>query len=445
MKRRLATLLLTLIALSATAQNGVNLPFSQYAISMSSSISTTPLASSMGGVVYTRSGSNFVNPYNPASYASLQMESFVFDISMNLNSSRLTSGGQSVKDFDGSLSSIAIAFPVTKFWKTSLGLLPFSSTNYQTVVTQSIPGTTEQVKNIYDGSGGVSQFIWGNAFNILGGDPAKPSLQAGFNLNYLYGAMSQAITYDFVASDENYYQDTRRQKDTRVSNLTFDLGLLYRQPLNADYTLTAGLSIQLPQRLTVKDQSLIYTFVGTTTAEYTLDTIFPARGASSEYNSHLEQPLGVGLGLAIERNDRWTVALDMAYAPYSGLKYEEGIANPIFGDNGLRYGSNYRVALGGGWLGNPMASNYIGRMGLTGGVHYEHGVLDLALANGDWTLNEWGCSAGITFPMRKGRSKLVLTASYSNFGDSDLLCSEVLSIGLSLSSNERWFVKRKYN
>lgn len=47
--------------------------------------------------------------------------------------------------------------------------------------------------------------------------------------------------------------------------------------------------------------------------------------------------------------------------------------------------------------------------------------------------------------MRKGRSQFVLTFNYSNFGNVDLLRTETFFIGLVLSSNERWFVKRKYN
>lgn len=443
MYRRIAiTVLILCLPMVLSAQNGVNSPFSQYGLSQTQLPMSTPFAGSMGGVVYSRSGNNFINPFNPASYASIQKESFVFDISMTLENTRLTSGTATLSSFDGSLSSLAVAFPITDWWKTSAGLLPYSYTNYSTVVQQTVPGTSQQVRNVYDGSGGISQIYWGNAFNILGGaDGSKPSLQAGFNLNYLYGNISRAITYDFVASDTSYYQDTRRQKNTRVNNLTFDLGLIYRHPLGEDYSLTVGLTCKLPQTLTVQDESLIYTYLTSSGTEYILDTVFPARGKSSAYDSKLTQPLGVGIGVALERNHRWEVAIDAFYAAHSGMKYEEGIANPVFGESGLQYTDNYRIAIGGGWLGNPEAVRYIGRMGLTGGLHYERGKLSLDAA----TLDEWGAGMGITFPMRKGRSQFVLTLNYSNFGNVDLLRTETFSVGLVLSSNERWFVKRKYN
>ncbi|MBQ7279107.1 MAG: hypothetical protein IJR13_00050 [Bacteroidales bacterium] len=448
MYRRFAIITLALLAfLTAGAQNGVNAPYSQYGFSQTSLPNTTPFAASMGGIVTTRSGYNYVNPFNPASYASIQGESFVFDISMSLVSSRLSDASQSMRDFDGGLTSIAIAFPIFDWWKTSLGLLPYSSTLYESVLIGDVGMGTQQVKTIYDGKGGISQFYWGNGFNIIGsGETAgEQSLQLGFNINYLRGTIAEGITYDFIASDTTFFVDTRRQSETDLSNVTFDLGALYRQPLNENYTLSAGLSCKLPRTMKVDDKAMIYTFANSSAQEYILDTIFPARGETGEFESTLKQPFSISVGLALERNHLWSVGLDFSYAEYNGMKYEEGNSTPLFGKSSLIYDNNYRIALGGGWLGDQGAPTYWGRMGFTGGVHYEHGKLCLELANGQWTLNEWGAGLGITFPMRKGRSQLVLTASYTNFGNADMLRSEIWALGITLSSNERWFVKRKYN
>ena len=151
MYRRFAIITLALLAfLTAGAQNGVNAPYSQYGFSQTSLPNTTPFAASMGGIVTTRSGYNYVNPFNPASYASIQGESFVFDISMSLVSSRLSDASQSMRDFDGGLTSISIAFPIFDWWKTSLGLLPYSSTLYESVLIGDVGMGTQQVKTIYE-------------------------------------------------------------------------------------------------------------------------------------------------------------------------------------------------------------------------------------------------------------------------------------------------------
>ena len=47
--------------------------------------------------------------------------------------------------------------------------------------------------------------------------------------------------------------------------------------------------------------------------------------------------------------------------------------------------------------------------------------------------------------MRKGRSVLNLSLSYSSFGTPDLLQRNMITFGLSIGSCESWFVKRKFN
>ena len=84
--------LMSLMSLSAKAQNGFNLPYSQYGLGVSELPFNMPVASRMGGVVYTRQGNNIINPFNPASYGSIEKESFVFDMGFNIQLSRLTSG-----------------------------------------------------------------------------------------------------------------------------------------------------------------------------------------------------------------------------------------------------------------------------------------------------------------------------------------------------------------
>ena len=126
--------LLSLISIKAEAQNGFNLPYSQYGLGVSELPFNMPMAARMGGVVYTRSGNNYINPFNAASYGSIEMESFVFDIGFNVQTCRLTSGTQKAKDADGNLSYLAVGMPVTNWLKVAVGLMPYSTIDYLTVV-----------------------------------------------------------------------------------------------------------------------------------------------------------------------------------------------------------------------------------------------------------------------------------------------------------------------
>ena len=438
------SILISLVALlglgsGVEAQNGFNIPFSQYGIGSSDLPYSHPNAYRMGGTVYSRASRNTVNPFNPASYAAVETESFVFDIGVNIQSCVLRNDANSQTDADGNIAYLTIAFPVTKWWKTSAGILPYSTVNYESTQTHLDPNTLSDVKTVYAGNGGVTQYYWGSAFNI------GKRLSLGFNLNYLNGSITRAITYDFQGNDSTYCVNSRRQKDTYVSNLLIDLGLQYHQPLGERHTLHLGATCRLPRDMQLDDEALVYTYYGANGAEYLFDTIFPLQGTPNTYLSQLHQPLAIGVGLSLERNDRWEVALDGYYAPYSGLRYIENPDYNIFGASALREQTNYRVALGGEWKGDADAGSYWRRIGISAGVYYNSGRLALEVGNQQYSLDEIGGGLGFSLPMRKGRSVLTLALGYSSFGNTDLLRRDCLTVGLTIGSCERWFVKRKYN
>lgn len=435
-----ALMLLMLFPMVGEAQNGFNIPYSQFGIGLSDLPYNMPSAYSMGGVSYSRASKNMVNPFNPASYATVEPQSFVFDIGINIQSSTLRQGDKSLSDADGTVAYLAIAFPLTKWWKTSFGLMPYSQVDYESVENHADVLTGTPVKTIYAGNGGVSQIYWGNGFNI------GKRLSLGFNVNYLYGSITRAITYDFQNGDTAFYMNSRRQKDTYISSLLFDFGLQYRQPLGEKYSLNLGLTLRTPRsNMTAREEALVYTFVTNGNSEYLVDTIFPAAGKENSYESTLEQPLAVGFGLALERNNRWQVALDGYYSAMSGLKYTENIDYNIFGSNSLQYGPNWRIALGVEWMGDADASSYWARIGVRGGIYYNSGRLNLSLNSSDYQLNEFGGGLGIALPMRKGQSVLNISVGYSRFGNIDLLQRDCFTMGISVGSCERWFGKRKYN
>ena len=57
----------------------------------------------------------------------------------------------------------------------------------------------------------------------------------------------------------------------------------------------------------------------------------------------------------------------------------------------------------------------------------------------------WGSGLGAALPMRKGKSLLNLSVGYRSVGNKDLLQRNCLTIGIGVSTCERWFAKRKYN
>lgn len=427
---------------NAQAQNGFNMPYSQFGIGISDLPYTIPMTSRTGGVVYTLSGDNFINPFNPASYGSIGTESFVFDMGANIQMTRLQNNDKSVKDADGNISHITFGLPITSWWKLGGGLLNYTSVDYAST-SQGMYLDSSIVKTVYDGTGGVNIAFVGSAFNLLGEDKEERRLQLGFNVNYHTGRVQHAITYSFVSIDSTHYKPSRRYKETKVGNVTFDLGLQYWEPLGENYTLGVGLVYKPYRKMNVTDIALIYTFYPSD--QSIADTIFPASGESPEFTSTLEQDHTFGIGLSFERNDSWRVSADATFAGWAGMKYTEGVNPPIMGESAITYGPYSRYVLGFEKIGVMDASTYWGRISWSVGFNTDQGLMRLMIGGEEQVIDAWGFGLGATLPMRKGRSLLTLSVGYRSLGNKDLLQRNSLTIGISVSTCERWFVKRRYN
>ena len=431
-------------ASGSTAQNSFNMPYSQFGVGTTDLPYVLPTLTRMGGVVHTRSGNNYINPFNPASYGSIGMESFVFDMGVSIQLTRLENSSDHASDADGNISHLMVGMPLTKWWKVAAGLLPYSSVDYVSVQEGAYNNGLNTVKNIYEGNGGINMVFVGSAFNILGsGMESGRRLQAGFNVELLTGHIQRALSYSFQNVDTTHFMNKRRYKETKLANVVFDLGLQYWEPLGERYTLGVGLTYKPYRKLDIDEEMLVYTYH--TSDQSLADTIFPAAGDPTTIGSTLELDHTFGIGLSLERNQRWLVAADATFAGWSGMKYTEGTDTPLFGQSTTTTGPYSRYALGFEKIGSMDASSYWGRISWSAGIHTERGAMSLQVTVREEVINEWGCGLGAALPMRKGRSLLTLSVDYRSFGNKDLLQRRCLSFGIAVSSCERWFSKRKYN
>lgn len=423
------------------AQNGFNVPFSQFGLGSSELPFNLPIVSRQGGTVYTLAGNNFVNPFNPASYGAIETESFVFDMGLGVQLGTLRDNNESLFDADGNLGYLLMAMPLTKWWKLAAGLMPYSTVDYESVALQNEPTYNGTVKTIYGGTGGVNEVMMGTAFNVLRGKDKRPDVQVGFNVNYLTGSIERSIAYTFLGNDTTFFVNSSRYKKTTVRNFTFDVGVQVRQQLGKKSVLTVGAVYKPYLDMKVNDIALIRTFVGSAI----LDTVFPAVGEDPGFSSQLERPQTIGVGVSLELDKRWRMAVDATFAAWQGMKYTEGMTPSIMGNSTVRYSHCNRYAVGLERMGSMDASTYWGRISWSLGAHLTQGALQVNIGGTDRSLGERGFGGGATLPMRKGKSLLTLSVAYNSLGERDVLQRNTVTFGIAVSSCERWFFKRKYN
>jgi len=162
MKKIIVAALLAGMVIQSSAQSGTNSPYSQYGLGTLAS-QATGFNRGMNGLAYGFHERNQVNYMNPASYASVDSLSFIFDAGIGLHLTNYEENGHKINAKNANLEYIVASFRAFKHLGVSFGVLPYSNVGYNFSNTRNInafnnpssPNAT--FSNIYSGS---SLFIY---------------------------------------------------------------------------------------------------------------------------------------------------------------------------------------------------------------------------------------------------------------------------------------------
>ena len=196
------------------AQTSSSSPYSRYGIGdlQSGGLVKTE---GMGGTAYGFSPYMNINISNPASYSSILLTTF--ETAVRMDQLRLKTTSKTADINSTAFSYFAFGFPVkSKKWGSTFGLLPYSNVGYS--VSNSITNSNgDKETHFYEGSGGLNQFLIGNAWS-----PVK-NFSLGFNASYLFGVVNQQRRIEFPELS-NYF-NTRIRQETSVGAVHFSFGL----------------------------------------------------------------------------------------------------------------------------------------------------------------------------------------------------------------------------
>jgi hypothetical protein len=378
----------------------------------------------MGGTSQAFSSPYYINVTNPASYGAFDTTSFVFDGSAYGNFSTLKTDAVSQKTSYASLGSLLFGFPIAKWWKTSLGLLPMTTMGYKIADTQ-IDSVTGKYKSEYEGSGGLSKVYWGSAFRI------NKHLYAGVNMGFIFGPLDkvQAVTFP----DSLYVYGAKIKTETYVQDILFDYGLLYRTTFSNDRFFSVGLTFSNSQKLKVTDDILSTTFV----RNYNLNIDTPVDTVlfSPRTTGSITLPSSLGLGISFGRTDRWLGAIDFKMQDWSKFKYYNE-SNTLKNSWDFSAGTQFKPAF-------ADVGSYLMRMQYRAGFRYSQTYLELR----NTQLNEFAVSFGLGLPLRKTKSTFNVAAEFGRRGTTNngLIQDNFVRLSIGVAFVERWFLQRKYD
>ncbi|PKQ43868.1 hypothetical protein [Confluentibacter flavum] len=435
-------LVLVFIAVSTfqsyAQQRGTASPYSFYGIG-SLKFKGTVENRSMGGLsIYT--DSIHVNLRNPASYATDNLfyynnESRPVKFSVGGSHSSVGLKGSSSSDNSSSTSFdyIAISLPMKKFG-VGFGLLPYTSVGYRLETLNN----NGDISNRFNGQGGLNKVFFGLGYQI------KKGLSVGIDAHYNFGTI-QNSAIEFLYDDDGVpvLIQSRENNRSDLSGLNINLGLSYKTMLNKKLELVTGITYTPESNLTSNnDRSFSTITVSSTGLESVNNTIDFDLDAIGLKQTDLVLPSKFSLGFGIGEVRKWFVGAEFASQNTSDFY------NALYSNSGTTYEDSFSYSLGGFYIPDydsfeTSMSSYFKRLVYRGGLHYEKTGLNI----NNESINEFGISFGVGIPVGTMFSNANLGFEIGKRGttNSNLIQENFINFQISLSLNDRWFEKSKYN
>lgn len=255
------------------------------------------------GIAYR--SDRFLLNNNPASFSALTNQVFFGEIGLKGAIVNYYGGGVNPlynQSSDITFKRLVIAAKIFKHWGSSIGLLPYSTQNYEFNNPLTIQGTPgELINQYYQGSGGINKVYFANAYEFFN------HLSVGVNVSYLFGALEQKLIYQ----DANQAELLSQNITTGMTNLYLDYGLQYFTKIGKRW-----------------DFSLGATFANKTNLNPITNIVILASDSTQLLNEGSLQPptltqipKSYGFGIAITRDHKLTLLADYKFQNWSSLNY----------------------------------------------------------------------------------------------------------------------------
>jgi len=376
-----------------------------------------------------------INYLNPASYSAMDTMSFLFDFGINgsrttYKQNSLTAGQAPLKSVmdNFNIHHVAIGFGISKNWKASIGVVPYSSVGYNILETKLLTGTGLVDYN-YLGSGGLNRLYIGNSLRFF------KHISVGLNLNYLFGYLNYANSVDFIT--DAYAATTVIENRLTLGDLTYNAGIQYHETIGEKFFFTVGAILDNESKLKTS-QSLMQTtyYPGAITNGTDSTVINPEYLVnSSTKNVQTILPRNMGVGISFGVTKKLTIAADYSTREWS-KSFIPGKTDSLANSSSLNFGVEYTP--------NQQAlRGYLNKMHYRLGGYYSNSYLRI---RGE-QLQDYGISFGVGLPFKDEKSSFNLGFIVGQRGtlNNNLIKENYGIVNLGLTLHDFWFFKRKFD
>lgn len=435
MIKKLVLVFIALFAIQSYAQNGTSSPYSFYGIG-SLNFKGSVENRSMGGLgVYK--DSIHINFQNPATYAGNNLASFnnesrpiKFAVAGSATTTKLKTDTSSDNSKSANFEYLALSIPVGKFG-FGFGLQPYSAVGYKLETRND----SDNLENRYEGEGGLNKVFLSLGYQI------DKSLSFGLQADYNFGNIENN-TVDIGYNEDGIplqYQ-TKEYNRSDLSGLNFNLGLHYQKMITDKLELQASATYTPKTELTSKNERTFSTiFVGETSdTDVTLYELDGNLEASNLQETNLTLPSKFSIGAGLGQPRKWFAGIE-----YTTQNTSE-FYNPLYDNVGATFEDASKLSIGGFFIPEYNSfSKYWKRMTYRAGLRFENTGLNI----NNESIKEFGMSFGVGVPVGNVFSNANIGLEFGQKGtlNANLVKENFVSFQVSLSLNDRWFIKKKYN
>jgi hypothetical protein len=372
---------------------------------------------SMGGVGTPLFSTYSLSPSNPASYAAIAPSTFIFEVGMAGTWYKVSSSDNSYKKFDGNIRSIAIGFPVTKWWKMGLGINPISSIGYNIEQTNPVKNDSTYSTTIYKGEGGINSFYMNNSFQIL------KSFSVGAKVSYLFGSLDRIR--DIYSSNIISSTEYDEKNSWIIHGFSFGVGAHYHKQINTNLLLYAGASYNFNTDFPA-DNKQFATLSVTKFLMTKTDTV----SNTSNGGSKIGIPQNFSVGASAILFQKLEFAFDYQIDSWSKTNFDD-----------QSYSDNKRYSFGLEYIPDAGSSVYLKLVRYRAGFNY----INSYLMYDNQALRQMGASVGLGLPLKSGAViNLSLIYNHREVPNRDVLTENFLQVNLNFTFMANWFVKKHF-
>jgi hypothetical protein len=243
--------LMLLLGTKAMAQHGINSLYSAYAIGDQEEHDYSRNFG-VGSSGIARRSDFFLNELNPASYAAIPRQNFMFDVSLRAQSVNYKDANTLNRQAgDVNLKRLALGFKVNNRWGMSAGFGQFTSVDYKLISTRFIDTSPQTTTT--EGTGGIYKAYISNGVRIT------KNFAVGVSSNFLFGPIN---------TTENVGGDTVSTKLQRYAfNTNFNTGIQYAGRLGGDWVLGLGATYRFKTKMSYEKKLVVLNTAETTLYE----------------------------------------------------------------------------------------------------------------------------------------------------------------------------------